>query len=180
MLNACELASDIERAAHWCKAADEFVATYGCPCLYAQCRIYYGSVLAAQGGWAEAEQELDAGLRITDGSCPGLHGRALIRPAGLRTRRGRLEDAELLLHRADDEAQAEGEQALAVASLLLTRGDGRAAARHLEQRLRGGTAPTSRRHSTCSWTPGWPPVTSAKRGVRNRVEAAVHAARAAK
>jgi ATP/maltotriose-dependent transcriptional regulator MalT len=137
MLNACELASDIERAAHWCKVADEFVATYGCPFLYAECRIYYGSVLAARGRWAEAEQELDAGLRITDGSCPGLHGRALIRLAGLRIRQGRLEDAELLLQRAEDEAHAEGEQALAVASLLLARGDGRAAARHLEQRLRG-------------------------------------------
>lgn len=108
MLSACELASDIERAAHWCKVADEFVATYGCPFLYAECRICYGSVLAARGRWAEAEQELDAGLRITDGSCPALHGRALIRLAGLRIRQGRVEDAERLLHQAEDEAHGRG------------------------------------------------------------------------
>ncbi|MGH3928485.1 MAG: hypothetical protein ACRDTF_00740 [Pseudonocardiaceae bacterium] len=46
MLNACELASDVERAAQWCQVADDFVERYGCPFLYAECRIYYGSVLA--------------------------------------------------------------------------------------------------------------------------------------
>ena len=45
MLNACELVSDIERAAQWCQVADDFVTRYGCPFLYAECRIYYGSVL---------------------------------------------------------------------------------------------------------------------------------------
>jgi hypothetical protein len=75
MLNACELVSDIERAAQWCKVADDFVARYGCPFLFAECRIFYGSVLAAKGRWADAERELDAGLRITDGACPGLHSR---------------------------------------------------------------------------------------------------------
>ncbi len=71
--------------------------TYGCPFLYAECRIYYGSVLAAKGRWADAERELDAGLRITDGTCPGLHARALTRLAALRVRQGRLEEAEHLL-----------------------------------------------------------------------------------
>ena len=61
MLNACELASDLERAAQWCQVADDFVATYGCPFLYAECRIYYGSVLSAKGRWDEAERELAAG-----------------------------------------------------------------------------------------------------------------------
>jgi tetratricopeptide (TPR) repeat protein len=43
MLNACELADDLERAAQWCRVADDFVAIYGCPFLYAECRIYYAS-----------------------------------------------------------------------------------------------------------------------------------------
>ena len=73
MLNACELASDVERAAAMVQVADDFVETYGCPFLYAECRIYYGSVLAATGRWADAERELAAGLRITEGACPGLH-----------------------------------------------------------------------------------------------------------
>jgi tetratricopeptide (TPR) repeat protein len=70
MLNACELASDMERAAQWCAVADEFTQTYGCPFPYAECRIYYGGVLSAKGLWADAERELDAGLRITERACP--------------------------------------------------------------------------------------------------------------
>ena len=88
MLNACELADDLERAAQWCQVADDFVATYGCPFLYAECRIYYGSVLIAKGRWADAERELAIGLRITDGACPGLHAKALVRLAALRNPSG--------------------------------------------------------------------------------------------
>jgi DNA-binding CsgD family transcriptional regulator len=136
MLTACELVNDIERAAQWCEVADRFVATYGCPFLYAECRIYYGSVLAAKGRWAEAEREFGIGLRITEGTCPGLHGRALIRLAGLRIRQGRLEEADLLLAPLSAGVEAEAEEVLAVAALLLARGDAPAASRNLEQRLR--------------------------------------------
>src|SRR5207244_2145181 len=69
MLSACELVSDIERAAQWCQVADDFVDRYGCPFLYAECRIYYGSVLTAKGRWDDADRELNAGARITDGTC---------------------------------------------------------------------------------------------------------------
>ena len=108
MLNACELANDLERAAQWCRAADDFVSEYGCPFLYAECRIFYGSVLTAKGRWAEAERELDAGLRITHGACPALHDRALIRLAGLRIGQGRLEEAEQLLSNVGRGVEAEG------------------------------------------------------------------------
>jgi ATP/maltotriose-dependent transcriptional regulator MalT len=135
MLNACELAGDVERAAQWCEVADEFVKTYGCPFLYAECRIYYGSVLAATGRWDDAEQELSAGLRITDRACPGLHGRALSRLAGLRVRQGRLEEAEQLLDRVGAGVDAEAEASLWRAALLLARGDAPAASRTLAQRL---------------------------------------------
>jgi DNA-binding CsgD family transcriptional regulator len=135
MLNACELASDVERAAQWCKVADDFVETYGCPFLYAECRIYYGSVLAAKGRWDDAERELGAGLRITDGACPGLHTKALIRLADLRVHQGRLEEAEQLLSHLGAGVEAEAEEALSLAALLLARGDAPAASRNLEQRL---------------------------------------------
>ena len=82
MLNACELARDLERAAQWCQVADDFVAKYGCPFLYAECRIYYGTVLTAKGRWDDAGRELGAGVRITEGACPGLHRRAIARLAG--------------------------------------------------------------------------------------------------
>ena len=135
MLNACELADDLERAAQWCTVADEFVATYGCPFLYAECRIYYGSVLAAKGRWADAERELAAGLRITAGACPGLHAKALIRLATLRIRQGRLEDADQLMSHLTESVEADAEGALSVATLLLARGDAAAAARSLEHTL---------------------------------------------
>ncbi len=135
MLNACELADDLERAAQWCKVADDFVATYGCPFLYAECRIYYGSVLAAKGRWADAERELAVGLRITAGACPGLHAKALIRLATLRIRQGRLEDADQLMSHLTERVEAEAEGALSVATLLLARGDAAAAARSLEHTL---------------------------------------------
>jgi DNA-binding NarL/FixJ family response regulator len=136
MLNACELTSDLERAAQWCAVADRFAETYGCPFLYAECRIFYGSVLVAKGRWAEGERELAAGLRITEGTCPGLYVRALSRLAALRVRQGRLEEAEALEAGVVAGAAAETDAALTRAALLLARGDAAGAARHLERRLR--------------------------------------------
>ena len=135
MLNACELASDLERAAQWCKVADDFVETFGCPFLYAECRIYYGSVLTAKGRWGDAERELTAGLRITEGACPGLHARALIRLASLRIRQGRLEEADQLLSHVGEAVESEAEETLSLAALFLARGDASAAGRNLEPRL---------------------------------------------
>lgn len=134
MLNACELANDLVRAGHWCAVADQFVATYGCPFLYAECRIYYGSVLMARGRWNDAERELTAGLAITADVCPGLHVRALTRLAMLRVRQGRLEDAEDLLSQVSGTI-AEPESALCAAALLLAGGDPAGAAADIEQRL---------------------------------------------
>jgi DNA-binding CsgD family transcriptional regulator len=135
MLNACEVASDVERAAEWCRAADAFVETYGCPFLFAECRISYGSVLTANGKWADAERELDVGLRITRGAYPALHDRALTRLAGLRVRQGRLEDAEMLLARVGRSLEAEYESALLSAALLLAKGDARHASRLLARQV---------------------------------------------
>jgi DNA-binding CsgD family transcriptional regulator len=136
MLVACEVAHDVERAAQWCRAADEFVKTYGCPFLYGECRICYGSVLTAKGRWVEAERELDVGLRLTRGACPALHDRALIRLADLRVRQGRLEEAEQLLGQVGGTVEAESEAAVPKAALLLARGDAPAACRLLTLRLR--------------------------------------------
>ena len=136
MLNACELASDISRATQWCQVADDFVSKYGCPFLYAECRIYYGSVLIAKGRWHDAERELRAGVRITEDVCPGLHRRAIARLAGLRVRQGRLDEAERLLTDLDGGIEAEDEATLLTAALSLARGDALAAGRLLEQRLR--------------------------------------------
>ena len=106
---------------------------YGCPFLYAECRLYYGSVLLAKGRWEDADRELTAGVRITAGACPGLHARALTRLARLRVRQGRLEDAAHILSGVDVDGEAEA--MLSLAAMLIARGDAQAASRQLEQRL---------------------------------------------
>jgi hypothetical protein len=136
MLNSCELASAAERAAQWCQVADRFVATYGCPFLYAECRIYYGSVLAATGRWHDAERELSVGVRITAGAYGGLHRMALTRLANLRLRQGRLEEAERLLADIGGTADSGSDVTLSAAALLLARGDGAGASRLLAHRWR--------------------------------------------
>ncbi|MPY95024.1 MAG: helix-turn-helix transcriptional regulator, partial [Acidimicrobiia bacterium] len=136
MLTACELASDVERAAQWCEVADAFVATYGCPFLYAECRMYYGSVLTAKGRWRDADRELTAALRIAEGAGAGVHARARARLADLRIRQGRLEEAERLLVGFDEGVAADAETTLSLAALSLARGDAPAASRRLRQRLR--------------------------------------------
>ena len=135
MLNACEVAVDVQRAAQWCDVADDFIETYGCPFLYAECRLLYGGVLMAKGKWQEAEDALAAALRVTAEDCPGLHVRALSRLVGLRVRQGRLEEAERLLAALDDQLEGDEEAGLVRAALRLAQGDGPGAARLLEQRL---------------------------------------------
>ncbi|MEX2540357.1 MAG: hypothetical protein WD314_01055 [Trueperaceae bacterium] len=56
MIDACDLAADLERASQWCAAVDDFMLEYGCPFLRARCRGGYGSVLVTTGRWAEAER----------------------------------------------------------------------------------------------------------------------------
>lgn len=97
MLAACALVDDIERAAQWCRAADEFMATHGCPFLQARCRAHYGQVLLASGDWARAESELLQALAMSEDVGRGPRLEALAALADLRTRQGRPEEARRLL-----------------------------------------------------------------------------------
>jgi ATP/maltotriose-dependent transcriptional regulator MalT len=97
MLVACDLAGDLRRATQWCQVADQFIRRYGCPFLFARCRTLYGGILVAKGQWAEAEQELEAAIRMAEGAGPASHAEALARLADLRLRQGRFEEAEALL-----------------------------------------------------------------------------------
>ena len=75
-------------------------------------------------------------LRLTAGTCPGLHRRALTRLATLHIRQGRLEEAEQLIGESGGGADVDSDATLAVAALLLARGDGPGASRQLERRWR--------------------------------------------
>ena len=78
MLNACELAVGVQRAAQWCDVADEFIETYGCPFLYAECRLLYGGVFVAKGKWQEAEDATEMARVVTEDGVV-----AICVPAGL-------------------------------------------------------------------------------------------------
>ncbi|MGH2736632.1 MAG: LuxR C-terminal-related transcriptional regulator [Actinomycetota bacterium] len=132
MLAACSVVGDLERAAQWCRVADEFMRDFGCPFLYARCRVHYGDVLVAKGQWERAESELQAALGMSEDAGPGPRDAALARLADLRFRQGRFEEAEALLETFDDLARG----GLAAAEIRLARGEPAVAIALLERRLK--------------------------------------------
>jgi DNA-binding CsgD family transcriptional regulator len=131
MLEACEIAGDLGRARQWCQVADEFIRTYGCPFLHSRCRTHYGAVLVASGEWAQADRELAAAVRMTSDLGPRPRADALGHLADLRLRQGRLEEAEALLARCADAAEA----ARPAAAAALARGEAGAAVTLLTRHL---------------------------------------------
>lgn len=132
MLAACQLVGDLERATQWCKVAEEFMSSYGCPFLYARCRTHYGGVLVAKGRWEQAEEQLRAALDMSEDAGPGPRTEAMAQLADLRLRQGRLEEAEALLALVDDSSGV----ALPAAALRLARGEPAVATALLERRAR--------------------------------------------
>ena len=132
MLAACSLVGDLERATQWCRVADEFMRDYGCPFLYARCRVHYGDVLVAKGHWGRAESELKAALHMSEDAGPGPQAEALARLADLRFRQGRLEEAESLLAEFGDVVTA----ALPAAAVRMARGEPAVAVALLERHLK--------------------------------------------
>ncbi|MGQ0573855.1 MAG: LuxR C-terminal-related transcriptional regulator [Pseudonocardia sp.] len=130
MLDACDAAGDLRRAAQWCRVAEQFAARYGSPYLYVRCRVLYGAVLTRAGELDRAEMELRAALCAADGAGPAWRAQVLSRLATLRLCRGDIEEAESLVGRCAGQAVAvEPEAAVhmargapAVAVTLLERG----------------------------------------------------------
>ena len=132
MLAACQLVGDLDRATQWCKVAEDFMSSYGCPFLDARCRTHYGGVLVAKGRWDQAEDQLRAALNMSEDAGPGPRVEALGQLADLRLRQGRLEEAEALLALVDDSSGV----ALPAAAVRLARGEPAVAAGLLERRAR--------------------------------------------
>lgn len=97
MLAVCDLLSDLARAAQWSQAADDYMKAYGCPYLYAQCRMVHGRVLLLTGHWAEAEDELRRAAASTRNVFPGMFHRAIASLAELRLRQGHFDEARALI-----------------------------------------------------------------------------------
>jgi len=136
MLVACDVAADLDRATEWCRVADEFVASYGCPYLHAQCRTVYGSVLVQTGRWSQAEQELATAMQMAGTAGPAMAARAAVRLADLRLRQGRVDDADALLARCDREAAA-----VTLAAVRLARGQASLGVALVERHLRANPSP---------------------------------------
>ena len=132
MMTACELVYDLERANHWAHVTDQFLATYGCPFLFAECRALYGGTLVAAGRWAEAERELGSAIKLTAGAYAPVHAMAVAGLAELKLRQGLYEEAEALLAGVDHDL----ETAFSLAALKLARGEHAVAVALLERILR--------------------------------------------
>ena len=130
MLAACHHLGDLERASQWCRVADDFMRDYSCPFLFARCRVHYGSVLLAKGQWTRAEDELQSALRMSKDAGPEPYAEALVGLAHLRSRQGRLEEAEALLRDFTDSVVP-----LPAAELRLIRGEPAVAVALLVRRM---------------------------------------------
>ena len=104
MMTSCAECAEFARVVHWVRATIVFTEQYGCPLLYAECRILYGGVLLATGEWRQAEEELVVGLELARGAVPALHRLAVATIAELWVGQGRLE-AERLVAGHEDHAE---------------------------------------------------------------------------
>ena len=115
---ACEYAYDVTRADQWIRIGEVIAERRRLPAVSAFCRTHYGGVLTAAGRWAEAEDALTQAVRLWNvGQRSGLRRGALVRLADLRTRQGRLEEAEQLLHGLNVDAEPEAARPLAAIHL---------------------------------------------------------------
>lgn len=132
MMISCSLAGDVERAVQWCRQADTFIDRYGCPFLYARCRISYGSLLMVVGDWVEADEQLTAAVAMAADGGSSVQAEANAALGVLRIRQGRTEEARALLADAN-EAPA---TAAVMAAVHLAEGRPTLAVVVLERRLR--------------------------------------------
>lgn len=133
MLSVCELLGDLGRATQWSQAADDWMKSYGCPYLYAQCRIVHGQVLLLTGHWAEAEDELRRAADATRDVFPGMYHRTIAGLSELRLRQGHFDEARAFI----DSIGAPVETSLAAAGLALAANEPASAVALAERWLRG-------------------------------------------
>lgn len=97
MMTSCVSCAEFGRVVQWVRRTIEFTERFGCPFLYAECRIHYGGVLSATGDFSAAERELRSGIEMTALAVPTLHRLALAHLAGLLLDQGRVAEAEQLI-----------------------------------------------------------------------------------
>ncbi len=119
MLLCCESALDVRRAQEWTAEAEAFARRSHDTWVSGICRMHYGGILVSAGRWAEADDELNASLRIHDAGMRALRSGAVVRLADLKFREGSLEEAAALLAGNEHDPAA----ALPVARVHVAQGD---------------------------------------------------------
>ena len=107
VIDACADTGDFERAAQWCDEVDAFARRWELRTLFAVCRTQYAGVLINQGGWREAEDELERTLADFAATRRTFLGGAVARLGELRRRQGRLDEAEALFRQVDQSVVAQ-------------------------------------------------------------------------
>ena len=123
---------DVRRATAWIRQADDYHERHNAVHLYTTCRLEYGSLLFATGGWERAERELELARGARGTVEPALQAAASATLAELRVAQGRLDEAARLVVGLDDFGAA----VPAIALVRLRRGEPSPAANLLRRRLR--------------------------------------------
>lgn len=106
LINACQDAHDLARAATWCVRVEEICARHDLAPLFSACRIQYASVQMAQGECVAAEETLAEVLQRLEHSKRGERLEAVAHLGELRRRQGRHDEAEILLRQAGFQTNA--------------------------------------------------------------------------
>jgi DNA-binding NarL/FixJ family response regulator len=138
MLVASERAHDFARLTEWLRVSRTWAKQHQCLPFFAFCRIIYGTILFAQGKWAEAEDELVDAIRRYEATHPAMTVLVAARLAELKLAQGELDAAGEYLAPWLDHPTACG----AVAALDVACGRPILAASRIERRIQAGVEPT--------------------------------------
>lgn len=132
MIYACERVRDYDRAAQWCRRAQEWSERRRMELLAPVCCAHYAGVLIWRGTWAEAEIELEESAGRLAAIRPPVEAEATVRLAELRRRQGQLDEAAELFEQVGEHPLA----LLGLGEVCLDRGEPAVARDRAEQYLR--------------------------------------------
>jgi DNA-binding NarL/FixJ family response regulator len=131
-VSACADVGDFGRAAQWCRALHSWSALWQARHFFGVCRTAYGEVLATNGDWPSAEQELLSAWDDLRATRPALAAPTATRLGRLRLRQGDPVEARSLFEAALPSAQA----IVALGEMDLAAGDATAAGDAADRVLR--------------------------------------------
>ena len=132
VIGACDHARDYERALQWSERFKQVEHSWRVDGMFSICRPHYAPVLIQHGRWADAEHELEEGIRVLTRFRPPMARESLVRLAELRWRQGKSDAARALFLAAE----ADGLSLVGRAEMALDEGDPETAVDLLNRNLR--------------------------------------------